>query len=245
MIIGLGGSATNDGGLGMARGLGFRFFDSDNQAISAPGDLLKLARIAASEKLELPKIVAATDVRNPLLGETGATRIFGPQKGVTDEQIGILEAALTKFADIVARDLGCDFRDVLGAGAAGGLGFGLMTFCNAEVRSGFDVVAEAIQLRERIERADLVITGEGRLDAQTLEGKGPAGVARLARSLNKHVCAVVGEAVDASANAIFDRVFALARPPISRTIAIESASELLRERGREIAHFYFPPQTAD
>jgi glycerate kinase len=245
IIIGLGGSATNDGGFGLARALGFGFVDADNERISAPGDLSKLARIAMSEKFRLPKIVAATDVRNPLLGENGATSIFGPQKGAAAGQVKILEAALTRLADVVARELGHDFRDRPGAGAAGGLGFGLMSFCKAEVRSGFDVVADAIQLREKIARADLVITGEGRLDAQTLEGKGPAGVAKLARSLNKRVCAVVGEAADASAEGLFDSVFVLARPPISRTTAIKSSSELLRERGREIAHFYFPSKTAD
>ena len=121
-------------------------------------------------------------MKNPLLGARGATRTFGPQKGVAPDQLDLLEAALTRLADVVARDLGCDFRETAGAGAAGGLGFGLMSFCGATIRPGFDLVAEMIDLETAIQRADVVVTGEGNLDEQTLEGKTPAGVARLARN---------------------------------------------------------------
>ena len=197
IIVGLGGSATNDGGFGMARALGFRFFGEEDRELMGPvAELLTLERIEKPDDLRLPSIVVACDVTNPLLGPHGATHTFGAQKGATPEQIDILESALARLAEVAAQIFACDDRDIPGAGAAGGLGFGLMTFCGAAVRSGFEVVAEAIELRAKIERADLVITGEGKLDRQTLAGKGPAGVARMARELQKPVYAIVGVATD-------------------------------------------------
>jgi glycerate 2-kinase len=228
IIIGLGGSATNDGGFGMARALGFRFLEQEQELTGGVSELLRLTSIKAPS-LSLPKIVAAVDVRNPLLGENGATRMFSPQKGATPDQIGMLERALTRLADVVARDLQVDFRDEPGAGAAGGLGFGLMSFCGAMVRPGFDIVAEAVGLERKIEDVDLVITGEGSLDRQTLEGKAPAGVAQLARKLGKRVYAIVGRASeDRPARELFDGVYELGG-------SIPQARELLRERAREVA----------
>jgi glycerate kinase len=183
----------------------------------------------------LPKTIAAADVRNVLLGEDGATRMFGPQKGATPDQIEILERVLTRLADMVARDLHVDFRDEPGAGAAGGLGFGLMSFCGAIVRPGFDVVAEAVGLEAKMKDADLVITGEGSLDRQTLEGKTPAGVARLARKLGKRVYAIVGRASeDRPARELFDGVYELTQPGMSEQESIANAGKLLRARGREL-----------
>jgi glycerate 2-kinase len=233
IIIGLGGSATNDGGFGMARALGFRFFADQHELTNGPGELLSLARIVPLQ--QLPRIIGAADVRNPLLGARGATRTFGPQKGATPEQLEILEEALGQLADVVARDLGCDFRETAGAGAAGGLGFGLMSFCGATIRPGFELVAEMLDLEAFIERADVVITGEGSLDEQTLEGKAPAGVARLARKLGKRVFAIVGRATpDPGVLQVFDGVFALATPSVTPEEAIARAPELMRERGREL-----------
>ena len=238
IIIGLGGSATNDGGLGMARALGFRFFDQrSNELTGRVSELFGLKRIEKPQGLSLPKIVAAADVRNPLLGENGATRIFGPQKGATEEKIDMLERALTKLADVVSKDLGVDYRDESGAGAAGGLGFGLMSFCGAKIRPGFDVVAEAVELKSKMEDVDLVITGEGSLDAQTLEGKTPAGVARLARQLGKRVFAIVGRASeDRQVREIFDEVYELSEPGMSEQENIARAAELLREKARALAN---------
>jgi glycerate kinase len=235
-LIGLGGSATNDGGLGMARALGFRFFAGEVES-ARPGDLANLTAIKQpTGPLLQMKIIAAVDVRNPLLGERGATHTFGPQKGGTPEQLEILERALTRLADVVALDLGCDFREAPGAGAAGGLGFGLMSFCGAEVRPGFDVVAEFIDLEAAIQRADVVITGEGKLDSQTLEGKAPAGVARLARKNGKRVYAIAGVATaDPTVLEVFDGVFPLVTPPVTREEAISRAAELLRQRAKELA----------
>jgi len=239
IVIGLGGSATNDGGFGMARALGFRFFsgnDHDHELTSAISELQKLRRIQSPRNLWLPKIIAAVDVRNPLLGKNGATQVFGPQKGVSEDKVDILERALTRLADVVSKDLEIDYRDEPGAGAAGGLGFGLMSFCGAKIRPGFDVVAKAVKLEAKVKDIDLIITGEGRLDAQTLQGKTPAGVAQLARRLGKRVFAIVGSASeDRSVDEIFDKVYVLAQPGMSEKENMAHAAELLRENARELA----------
>jgi glycerate 2-kinase len=236
IIVGLGGSATNDGGFGMARALGFRFLNKDGAELNGPvSDLLGLVRISQPRNLRLPRVVGAADVKNPLLGARGATRVFGPQKGVGPDQLQVLEGALSRLADVVAQDLGCDFREAAGAGAAGGLGFGLMSFCGATVRPGFDLMAELLDLEAAMQGADVVITGEGSLDDQTLEGKAPAGVARLARKLGKRVYAIVGCASENPAVLrVFDGVYALATPPITREEAMARTPELLRERAREL-----------
>jgi len=258
IIIGLGGSATNDGGFGMARALGFRFSSGAKELTDGVSELEKLTEITVPEEIVgalvpsarpkgrrltqpplqhvLPKIIAAVDVKNPLLGENGATRVFGPQKGATKDKIDILEQALTRLADVVATEFGFDYRNEPGAGAAGGLGFGLMSFCGAKIRSGFDVVAEAVGLGAKIEDADIVITGEGSLDRQTLEGKTPVGVARLARKLDKRVFAMVGRATnDPEVREVFDAVYANTRPGMSQEENMKRAAELLRENARELA----------
>jgi glycerate kinase len=236
IIIGLGGSATNDSGFGMVRALGFRFLgDSYEELTGNVSELSKLTRIQKPKDLLLPKIIAAVDVRNPLLGENGATRVFGPQKGANEDKIDKLERALTRLADVVTKQFGSDFRDEPGAGAAGGLGFGLMSFCGAKIRSGFDVVAEAVSLESKMEDVDVVITGEGSLDRQTLAGKTPAGVARLARKLRKRVYAIVGRASeDRQVREIFDGVFENARRGMSEKENMAHAAELLRENAREL-----------
>ena len=141
----------------------------------------------------------ACDVKNPLLGPRGATRVYGPQKGLRDEaQAAQLELGLARLADVAARTFGRDHRDTPGAGAAGGLGFGLMTFCGAELLPGFDLVASRLGLEAAVARADLVLTGEGSLDGQTLEGKAPAGVAAMARRLGRPVIAFGGRVQEAA-----------------------------------------------
>ncbi|HKP05099.1 MAG TPA: glycerate kinase [Chthoniobacterales bacterium] len=235
VVLGLGGSATNDGGFGMARALGFRFLGAAKELTDGPGDLLNLTKIIPAEPPAI-QITAAADVKNPLLGARGATRTFGPQKGGAAEQLDVLESGLSRLADVVRRDLGCDFRDTPGAGAAGGLGFGLLSFCGATLRSGFDLVAEILGLEAAIERADIVITGEGCLDRQTLEGKAPAGVAQLARKMGKRVFAIAGCATgEETVEKIFDGVFLLATPPVSREEAMARAKDLLRVRGQQLA----------
>ena len=236
IIIGLGGSATNDGGFGMARALGFRFLAHEHELRGAVTELAGLERIQKPKDLILPRLIAAVDVKNPLLGKNGATRVFGPQKGVTKDQIDKLELALTRLADVVAKEFGFDYRNEAGAGAAGGLGFGLMSFCGAKVRPGFDVAAEAVGLESKIKDADVVITGEGSLDRQTLEGKTPAGVAQLAGKLGKPVFAIVGRAIkDPDVREIFDAVYENARPGMSQEENMKHAAELLRENARALA----------
>lgn len=191
IIIGIGGSATNDAGIGMAAALGYRFLDGAGKPLTPLiQNMDRLAKIERSETRTPSEILVACDVNNPLLGTHGCTRVYGPQKGVVDFEF--FESRLKHLADIAKRDLGVDHRDVPGAGAAGGLGFGLMTFCEARLTSGFDLIAEMIHLRDRIAAADLVITGEGRLDTQTLHGKGPMGVAVMARTMKKPVAAFAG-----------------------------------------------------
>ena len=240
IIIGLGGSATNDGGSGMARALGFRFDYDQEQEQKERGervsDLLRLSRIEKPQSLKLPKIIAAVDVRNPLLGENGATRVFGPQKGASKDELNVLEKALTWLADVVAKELGFDYRDKPGAGAAGGLGFGLMSFCGATIRPGFEVVAEAVELESKMKEDDVVITGEGSLDRQTLEGKTPAGVARLARKLGKKVFAIVGRYDgNPQVRELFGDIYQLARADMSEKEQMKRAGELLREKAQELA----------
>jgi glycerate 2-kinase len=240
IIIGLGGSATNDGGFGMARALGFRFeFEHEREQREVRvrvTDLVQLKGIRRPADLVLPTIIAAVDVKNPLLGEHGATRVFGPQKGATQSDIDTLERALSKLADVVANEFGVDYRDELGAGAAGGLGFGLLSFCGATIQPGFEVVAKAVGLELKMKDADLVITGEGSLDRQTLEGKTPVGVARLARKLHKPVFAIVGRAnKDRELSELFDGIYENARPGMSQQENMKRAAELLRENARELA----------
>jgi glycerate kinase len=226
ICIGIGGSATNDGGLGMADALGYQLLDESGKPIRAVvDDLYRLHRIERPADA-MPEILVACDVDNPLLGPKGATRIYGPQKGVTD--CAFFESQLTHLADIVARDLGKDPRDLPGSGAAGGLGYGLMVFCGARLTGGFDLVADRTGLKQRMVKADLVITGEGRLDAQTLHGKGPVGVAMMARSLGKKTVAFAGSIEDSPAlRAHFDLAYAIKPAGMPLSEAMARADELL------------------
>jgi glycerate kinase len=226
IVIGIGGSATNDAGIGMAAALGFRFLDADGEPLTPIIEHMdKLAKIERGD-LGMPEILVACDVNNPLLGPHGCTRVYGQQKGVQD--FAFFESRLQHLADIVRRDLGVDHREVPGAGAAGGLGFGLMSFCGAKLTSGFDLIADLVHLRARIAAADLVITGEGRLDAQTLHGKGPMGVADMARELGKPVAAFAG-AIEAEdpLRTRFDLLCAIKPKDMPLAEAMQRGPELL------------------
>jgi glycerate 2-kinase len=196
IIVGLGGSATNDGGAGMAAALGARFVDAWGEALTPGGaPLAQLDRIDVSgldRRLSRTRVVAAADVTNPLCGPEGASLVYGPQKGASPVVARELDAALRQYADIVERDVGVPVLGSPGAGAAGGLGAGLIAFARAKVQPGFEVVAAAMGLRERIRGADLVLTGEGRLDGQTRYGKAVAGVARMATESGVPVLVVPG-----------------------------------------------------
>ena len=207
IILGIGGSATNDGGAGMASALGVRLLDAKGRALPPGG--AALARLDSIDLSGLdPRVAktrfeAACDVTNPLCGPSGASAVYGPQKGATPKDVKTLDAALRHFAEVVSSTRGVSRRanpEAAGAGAAGGLGFGLMAFCGAKLRSGVKIIAESVGLRERLKGCDLVITGEGRLDAQTVNGKTPAGVARVARQAGVPcvaICGCVGEGYEA------------------------------------------------
>jgi glycerate 2-kinase len=194
MIIGIGGSATNDGGAGMVQALGAHLLDNKEIEIGFGGaQLSKLNRIDISnmdKRISKTKILVASDVQNPLCGPTGASRIYSPQKGATKEMIITLDNALSHFADIIKRDLGKDIKDIPGAGAAGGLGAGLIAFLDAELKPGIDIVINTVQLEKIVQDSDLVITGEGEINGSTIYGKTPIGVARVAKKFRIPVVSV-------------------------------------------------------
>jgi glycerate kinase len=196
ILVGVGGSATNDGGLGMARALGARFFDARRRELAEGGGALRrLARIDLSgldPRLERVEITVACDVRNPLYGPRGAARVYGPQKGATPEMVKTLDAGLKRLAAVIRTDLGLDVARLPGAGAAGGLGAGLAAFLKSRLRPGVEIVLDATDLENKLAGCDLVITGEGRLDGQTVFGKAPAGVAKAAKKFGLPVIAICG-----------------------------------------------------
>ncbi|MCX6875638.1 MAG: glycerate kinase [Verrucomicrobia bacterium] len=231
LILGIGGSATNDGGAGMAAALGVRFLDSDGLPLDpSPGTWAgRLARIDGSERIPLPPVTVACDVVSPLLGPAGATRVFGPQKGANESNLPVLEAALEALVN-AAGGAAAAAAARPGAGAAGGLGFGLVHFAGATLVPGFDLLAGLTGLSDRVAAADLVVTGEGSLDVQTLAGKGPAGVARLARLHGKPVWAFCGRADPAARDSqVFDRVIDLASTVVPVATLMADAARLLEE----------------
>ena len=195
-IVGIGGSATNDCGVGMLQALGFEFYDENDNLVGLGGKVLnQIKRIKTDNKLkELDEcnFKIACDVNNPLYGENGAAYIYGPQKGATKEIVKELDKGLKNFAEVVKKDLGKDIAHIEGAGAAGGLGFGFLGFLNSKLESGIKIILDEIKLEEVVKDADIVITGEGRLDNQTAMGKAPIGVAKLAKKHGAKVIAIAG-----------------------------------------------------
>jgi glycerate kinase len=203
IIMGLGGSVTNDAGAGMAQALGVKFLDAHGIEVAEGGGQLDQIRTidisGLDARLKQVEIIIASDVNNPLTGVNGASHVFGPQKGATAEMVQQLDQNLTYFAELVSQQLNIDVKEIAGAGAAGGLGFGLMVFAGAGIRSGVELVIEQTQLAEKIAQAEYVFTGEGKIDFQTKFGKTPYGVAQVAKRLNKPVIAfsgLVGDGVD-------------------------------------------------
>lgn len=196
ILLGIGGSATNDAGAGMLQALGVKFLNSSQQEIGFGGEQLsQIERIDLSQldsRLQNVEIIVACDVDNPLCGERGASAIFGPQKGATVEMVQTLDSALAHFAEKVKQQLGIDIADKAGSGAAGGMGGGLQILPQVQLKAGVEIIIEATHLAEKLQDADLVITGEGRMDAQSIAGKTPIGVARTAKVFGKPVIAIVG-----------------------------------------------------
>ena len=239
MIVGLGGSGTNDGGVGMAQALGIRFLDSGGRNLALGGAALsRLARIDLSGvKMGVMNtaITAATDVTNPLCGPTGASAVYGPQKGASPEVVEELDSALEQFAHVVRRSLGVEVRDVPRAGAAGGMAAGLMAFLNARVESGIDLVCRVLDLEGSLDGASLLITGEGRVDSSTVYDKAPVGVARLAKSRGIPVIIMAGSLGDGYQDVYqhgIDAVVPVLERPMSFTASVARTSELL-ERASE------------
>ena len=239
-IVGIGGSATNDGGAGMAQALGVRLLDEDGHDLPVGGAALaRLRRIDLSDldpRARDAEFSVACDVSNPLCGEEGASAVYGPQKGATPEMVAQLDSALDNFAEVVKRDIGTEIRDVPGTGAAGGLGGGLMAFLNGTLRSGVDIMLEAVGLEERLEDADLAITGEGQMDFQTVYNKAPIGVARMANGRGIPVIAVsgsLGEGFGEVHEAGIDAVSAITSGPMTLEEASSRAYELVAAASEE------------
>lgn len=242
IILAIGGSATNDAGAGALQALGLGLFDAQDQPLAHGG--LALANVTRIDltgldpRLNDVRFEIAADVNNPLCGEHGASAIFGPQKGASPEQVRLLDQALGHFADHCARVLPKDVRDEPGSGAAGGLGFAAKAFFGAQFRAGVEVVAELVGLSEAVKGADLVITGEGRFDAQTLRGKTPFGVARIAQAHGVPVVVLagtLGEGYQALYAHGIHAAFALTNGPMSLEDACAQAAQLLTDRARNIA----------
>ena len=245
IILAIGGSATNDAGTGMLSALGARFLDADQQPLPPGGlALVKIAHIdltAMDSRLSKVQFEVAADVDNPLCGPHGASHVFGPQKGASPEQVLQLDAALRHFAEHSARVLGNDHSEHPGSGAAGGMGFAAKAYLSATFRPGVDVVADLTGLAEALEGADLVITGEGRFDAQTLRGKTPFGVARIARKRGVPVVVLAGTLGEGYAELYahgISAAFALTSGPMTLEQACRDASTLLHDRARDLALFW-------
>ncbi|MDQ0127235.1 glycerate kinase [Pseudomonas lini] len=245
VILAIGGSATNDGGAGAMQALGVKLLDAHDKTL-APGGLA-LAHLARIDMTDLdPRLTGvrfdiAADVDNPLCGPHGASAIFGPQKGAAPDQVKQLDRALGHFADLCAQTLKTEVRDEPGSGAAGGLGFAAKAFLRAQFQAGVEVVAELVGLAEAVKNADLVITGEGRFDAQTLRGKTPFGVARIARQQGVPVIVIAGTLGEGYQQLYahgIDAAFALASGPMTLAQACAEAPRLLRERASDIARVW-------
>ncbi|AXA66913.1 MULTISPECIES: glycerate kinase [Pseudomonas] len=245
LVLAIGGSATNDGGAGLLQALGVRLLDKQGQALGPGGAALAMLAsldvTALHPRLAEVEVVIAADVDNPLCGPQGASQIFGPQKGASPEQVRQLDAALAHFATVTAATLGRDVREQPGAGAAGGVGFAALAFLQATFRPGIEVVAELVGLDDALIDADLAVTGEGRLDGQTLRGKTPAGVLRLAQRHGVPVVAVagsLGEGYDALYEQGLAAAFSLVPGPLSLEEALAQAEVLLERTARDIGRLW-------
>jgi glycerate kinase len=235
VIVGIGGSATNDGGAGLGQALGFRLLDAEGRELGpGGGELGRLNRIDPSGRspaLDSVEISVACDVTNPLCGPQGASEIYGPQKGATADVVADLDRNLDHFAAVIERDLGVSIRDIPGAGAAGGLGGGLVAFAGGRLQAGVDLIIEAVQLRRRLKGADLCLTGEGALDVQSAYGKTAVGVARVARRAGVKTLAIAGSIGPGAEGVLahgIDAYFSICSGPMSIDEAMKRAPELLQ-----------------
>ncbi|MBW0929277.1 glycerate kinase [Priestia megaterium] len=242
IIIGIGGSATNDGGAGMAKALGAKLLDANGAEIKEGGGSLdQLASIDLTNldfRLAEVKVEVACDVDNLLTGETGASAVFGPQKGATPDMVKRLDRNLAHYAAVIEKEMDTHIQSVPGAGAAGGLGGGLLAFLSAELKPGVDIVIEATQLERYIKGADLVITGEGRIDGQTIYGKTPIGVAKTAKKHSVPVIAIAGS-IGAGSEAVYEHgihaLFSVVPGAVALSEALEKADENIERTAKNVA----------
>ncbi|KJG10457.1 glycerate kinase [Photobacterium kishitanii] len=245
IIVGIGGSATNDGGIGMAQALGVQLLDNNGQSLGFGGQALaQLATIDISHidpRLATIKLEVACDVDNPLCGAKGASAVFGPQKGATPAMVTELDQNLAHYAAIIERDLAIDVKHMAGAGAAGGMGAALLGLFKAQLRSGIEIVIDAVNLDAIVKDADLVITGEGRIDSQTIHGKTPIGVARAAKKFNKPVIGIAG-CLSQDCGVVYehgiDAVFSVVPAAISLEQAFKDAAINVELTARNVAAMY-------
>ncbi len=245
LIIGIGGSATNDAGVGMAQALGASFLDENGEELGyGGGELERLQSIDLSglmPETEQVEIQVACDVNNPLYGSDGAACVYGPQKGATPEMVERLDQNLRHFALIVKRELGKDVQTIPGAGAAGGLGAGLVAFLGAELKSGVEIVLDVNKLEDKLSGVDLVITGEGKIDKQTVKGKTPIGVARKAKLAGIPVIALAGTSGEDAGVVLqegIDAVFSIIQAPVSLDEAVMETEKWLQSTAEAVIRVY-------
>ncbi len=244
-IIGIGGSATNDGGTGMLMALGCKFFDRQGKSIKLGGeglsDIVDIDTTELDSRLKESKFVIACDVDNPLCGPRGAAEVFGPQKGATEEMIKLLDNGLRNLAEIIEKKFNEKIIDYPGAGAAGGLGAALKVFMKGDLKRGINIVISATNLEEKIKECDLVITGEGGIDYQTQFGKTPYGVAQVATMYNKPIIAIAGS-IGKDAEVLYDKgftsIFSIVDRPMSLEESMKSAENLLEKSAERILRLY-------
>jgi glycerate 2-kinase len=249
VVIGIGGSATNDGGAGFGQAIGFRLLDDQDRDLDAGGgDLGRLAHIERSARLgalDGVEIAVACDVTNTLCGPHGASAVYGPQKGATPEMVERLDQNLARFAAIVERDLEVAIKDLPGSGAAGGLGGGLVAFVGGKLEPGVELIIDAVKLAQRLEDTDLCLTGEGTIDAQSAFGKTAVGVARLARSLHCPTLALAGS-IGPGAQAVLDHgidaYFSICPGPLSLEQAMDQAGLLLEQAAEQAVRGFLAGQ---
>lgn len=239
--LGLGGSATVDGGMGIVCALGGKFLDEGNKELPPVGaSLPRISRMDFSgmdDRLRHAAIDAVCDVSNPLVGENGAAEVYGPQKGATPEQVRMLEMGLWNLSNVILRETGMNIRGIPGAGAAGGVGGAMLAFFNAELRSGIDVVMDLLNMESHIQQADLVLTAEGQIDNQTVHGKAPAGVARMAKK-HKVPCIALAGSIGSVDSSIYDAgitaIFSLCPGPITLKEAMRDGAVHLANLAEQI-----------
>jgi glycerate 2-kinase len=241
IVLGIGGSATVDGGVGMAQALGISFTDDTGWEIAsgggALGELMKIDLSNRDPRIRQCKISVACDVTNPLTGPHGAAHVFGPQKGALPEEVVRLEANLRHLARVIRNELHVEVEEIPGGGAAGGLGAGIVAFLNGELKPGFEVISQAVKLDEWIRWADLIVTGEGKMDCQASFGKTSAGVAEISRKYNKNVIAFTGaicEQPDKFQQMGFDTVIPIADKPMSLEQSMGEAGRLLEHAAERV-----------